>query len=65
MSATSTSAKGPWARALAAWMARARSSLPVPVSPSSRTVESACAARRAWRFTSITAGAVPTKLEKV
>ncbi len=35
MAATFTPTKGPWARGLAAWMACASTSLPVPVSPSS------------------------------
>ena len=65
MSATSTATKGPFARGLAAWIAWASTSLPVPVSPSSSTAVSDCAARRAWRFTSIAAGEPPTKLEKV
>src|SRR5688572_16759098 len=57
--------KGPCARGLAAWIACARTSLPVPVSPSSSTVVSTCAARRAWRFTSIAGGEAPRKLENV
>jgi hypothetical protein len=44
---------------LAAWMACASSSLPVPVSPSSSTVASVWATRRAWRLTSSAAGLLP------
>ena len=65
IAATFTPMKGPWARGLAAWIACASTSLPVPVSPSSSTVVSTCAARRAWRLTSIAAGELPRKLEKV
>ncbi len=41
-----TETRGPFARGLAAWIAWAISSFPVPVSPSSRTGASAFAARR-------------------
>ena len=40
----------------------ASSSLPVPVSPSSSTVLSVCATRRAWRLISSAAALVPMKL---
>ena len=46
-------------------MACAKSSLPVPVSPSSSTGLPDCAARRAWRLISNAAGLVPIKLAKV
>jgi len=60
-----TATKGPSARADAEWMACARSSLPVPVSPSSSTVVLSAAARRARLFTATTGALLPTKLEKV
>jgi hypothetical protein len=60
-----TLTNGPRARADAAWMAWASSSLPVPVSPSSSTGLLDCAARRAWRLTSTAAALVPMKLAKV
>jgi len=45
MAPQSTTTNGPSARALASWMACARTSLPVPVSPSMSTVPSAGANR--------------------
>ena len=48
------------ARALPAWIARAASSFPVPVSPVMRTVPAAGAARRISSFTCCIAGLVPT-----
>ena len=57
-----TATKGLPARALAAWMPCASSSLPVPVSPSSSTVLSVRATRRAWRLTSTAAALLPMKL---
>ena len=56
---------GPAARAEAAWIACASSSLPVPVSPSSSTGLDDSAARLAWRLTSTAAGLPPTKLARV
>jgi hypothetical protein len=41
----STITNGPWARGEASWIARATSSLPVPVSPWIRTVASLAATR--------------------
>jgi len=43
----STAMNGPDARALEAWMARATSSLPVPLSPTTSTVASVSATRAA------------------
>ncbi len=53
------------ARGEALWMAWASSSLPVPVSPSSSTGESALALRRARRLTSRPALLVPMKWAKL
>ena len=60
-----TATKGPAARGLAAWMAWASSSLPVPVSPRISTGELARAARRALSLTATQRGLAPTKLVKV
>ena len=49
----------PW-RALRSWIWVAKSSLPVPVSPSSRTVESVAATRPMSSSTRATAGLRPT-----
>jgi hypothetical protein len=47
-----TAMKGPFERAPRAWMARATSSLPVPLSPVMSTVDCTCAAAVARRITS-------------
>ncbi len=47
---------GPWRRGLSAWIARASSSLPVPLSPSTRIVELLRAAVRARSNTACIAG---------
>ncbi|KGD15241.1 hypothetical protein DO70_4342 [Burkholderia pseudomallei] len=65
IAATLTVTSGFNARADAAWIACASSSLPVPVSPSSSTGESTCAARRPCRFVSRLTALVPTKLANV
>ena len=48
MAAQFTATKGPAPRSLASWIARATSSLPVPVSPRIVTVTRVGAARPAW-----------------
>jgi hypothetical protein len=57
--------KGPLARGELAWMAWANNSLPVPVSPKSKTGLWVWAARLAWRFKSATTELAPTKLAKL
>jgi len=47
---------GRWARAERSWMARATSSLPVPLSPSTSTAESVGATRSTTRITSCMRG---------
>src|SRR4029450_13448414 len=56
--------KGLSLRSLAAWMARARSSLPVPVSPTTRTERSLSAARRPAVRTASAAALEPTNSSK-
>ena len=51
--------KGPLAREEAAWIARATSSLPVPVSPRIKIVKSRLAARSIWSATRRMAGLAP------
>ena len=51
--------KGPTARGLASWMARAKSSLPVPVSASKSTGRSDEATRDATRLASVKRASVP------
>ena len=59
-----TATNGPLARALAWWIARATSSLPVPLSPVSSTVVSVGATFAARCSTSRSAGARPTMRSK-
>ena len=54
--AQETATNGPAARGLSAWMARARTSLPLPDSPSTRIVELDLAAVRASSNTACMAG---------
>ena len=56
-----TATKGDAGSAPMRWMARAITSLPVPLSPSSRTVARVAAAARARMSTSCMAGLVPTR----
>ncbi len=51
-----TATNGPWLRGLSAWIARASSSLPVPLSPRIRIVEWLRAAVRARSNTACIAG---------
>jgi len=60
MAAQFRATKGPSARPLFAWMKRARSSLPVPAPPVTRTRASVAAAWRASFLMSPIAGEVPT-----
>ena len=54
--AQDTATNGAWLRGLSAWMARASSSLPVPLSPRTRMVELLRAAVRARSNTACIAG---------
>ena len=60
MAAQFTLMSGMWRWALRLWMARASSSLPVPVSPMMKTVLLVSATRSAWRISSCTTRLRPT-----
>ena len=63
MAAQFTATKGPTARSLASWIARATSSLPVPVSPKIVTVARVGAARPAWSSARQSTGLDPNTLQ--
>ena len=54
-----------WDRSLAMWMARAKSSFPVPLSPVMRILASDCAAILAVSLTRSMAGLLPIRVEKL